>query len=106
VKPTGGHSGFGEGDTEIFFRGFRFTVGFGFTVALVDVIAVALPDGLTDGLTDGFTETFAVGLALGFTVALTVGDGVGFLVAATAELPESANASARTRESFLNRVPT
>jgi hypothetical protein len=102
VKPTGGHSGFGEGDTEIFFRGFRFTFGFGFTVALVDVVAVALPDGLIDGL----TETFAVGFVVGLTVVFAVGAGVAFFVAATAELPESASASARTRESFLNRAPT
>jgi hypothetical protein len=62
------------------------------------------------GLTVGFTVGFAVDLVVGFAVALevtfAVGFGAGFFVAAEAELPDTAKASARKRESFLNRAPT
>jgi hypothetical protein len=39
-------------------------------------------------------------------VTFAVGVGVGFFVAATAELPDITNVSARKIESFLNRAPT
>jgi hypothetical protein len=92
LNPTGGHGGFGEGDTEIFLRGLGF--GFGFGLALMETFVV------------GFEEALKVGLELALAVALTVGVGDGFFVAATAELPENAKASARKSESFFNRAPT
>jgi hypothetical protein len=46
-----------------------------------------------------------VGFVVGLTVVFAVGAGVAFFVAATAELVESASASARMNESFLNRAP-
>ena len=54
----------------------------------------------------GLTVVFAVGLADAFIVAFTVGVGVGFFVAANAELPDITKVSARKIESFLNRAPT
>ena len=124
-NPTGGHFGFGDGETLIFLRGLGFGFGFGFIVGFavdvdVDVVfEVELASGFTVlfvvELTEGFAVAFAVADALivvfavdcevALAVALTDGVGDGFLVAATAELPDTASASARSRENFLNRVP-
>jgi len=58
------------------------------------------------GLAVAFTVGLAVAFTVAFVVAFTVGEGVGFLVAATAELPDTAMAMTRKSESFLNRAPT
>ena len=92
-------------------------LGFGFTVGLVVDVDVLEAEGftvvfavdLTVGFTDGFVVTldvaFAVALTVAFTVVFTVDVGEGFFVAASAELPDTAIASARKSESFLNRAP-
>ena len=97
-------------------------LGFGFTVGLVVDVDVLEAEGftvvfavdLTVGFIDGFVVTldvafavaFAVAFTVAFTVVFTVGVGEGFFVAASAELPDTAIASARKSESFLNRAPT
>ena len=91
-------------------RGFGF--GLGFTVGLaVEVDEEDEVDGVAGfallfvvALADGFTVVFAVVLDVAFTVG--VGVGVGFFVAADAELPDTAIASTRKSESLLNRAPT
>lgn len=113
MKPTGGQAGLGEGETDIFFRGFRFGLGFAFTVAVEEVaevgdevaLLVATGFAVLLAVVVGFTEIFVVGCAVALVVALIVGAGVALLVPAAAELPESANASVMMSEIFLNRVP-
>ena len=113
-KPAGGQAGFGEGDTEIFLRGFGFRFGFGFAVGVAVLLDVDV------GLTEVFVVGFVVALAVLFTVALAVAlavaltetfavafaVGVGFFVAACAALPDIASANTRKSATFLNRAPT
>jgi len=52
-----------------------------------------------------FVVEGAVALTVVLAVAFTVGVGVGFFVAAVAELADNAIAIASKMESFLNRAP-
>jgi pilus assembly protein TadC len=94
LNPNKGHSGFGDGESRTFLRGFFFTGFFlttAFFVALAVVVALAVAFALT------------VGLALAVAVAFAVGLGVGDFVAAIAAGVSRVNAM-RKAKNFFNRV--
>jgi hypothetical protein len=94
LNPNSGHSGFGEGESKTFLRGFFFTGFFlttAFFVALAVVVALAV------------ALVLAVGFALAFIVVLALGLGVGDFVAAIAAGESKVNAIRQARN-FFNRV--
>ena len=115
LNPTGGHSAFGDGDTEIFLRGRGLGLGFGFMEVegeavdgdfVVDAVgAVALLVVFEVGLADGLEVALAELLGTALTLTLGVGVGDGFLVAATAVAPGTARAMTSASEIFPNRAP-